>query len=272
MIDLGPWVIAELAALGLIVGFLAGLLGIGGGMIMVPFLNHILLSRGVPGDVAIKMAIATAMATIVFTSLSSVRAHHGRGAVRWDVVRRLAPAIVLGGLAASLGVFALVKGRVLAGLFGFFIGYTAWRMVRQAEAAPGGRLPGVAVQWSAGGAIGFLSGLVGAGGAFISVPVMSRWGIGMREVVGTAAALGFPIAVANGVGYIVGGWSVAARPTGSLGYVWLPALAIIAAASVLTAPRGAAMAHRWPVARLKRVFAALLATLGVYMLTIAFRG
>jgi uncharacterized membrane protein YfcA len=272
MIDLGPWVLAELVALGVIVGFLAGLLGIGGGMIMVPFLNHILLIRGVPADVAVKMAIATAMATIVFTSLSSVRAHHGRGTVRWDVVRRLAPAIMVGGLIASLGVFALIKGRVLAGLFGMFIGYTAWRMLRQADAPAGGRLPGPVGQWSAGGAIGFLSGLVGAGGAFVSVPVMSRWGIGMREVVGTAAALGFPIAVANGVGYVLGGWSVPDRPAGSLGYVWLPALAIIAAGSVLTAPRGAAAAHRWPIARLRRLFAALLAALGLYMVAVALRG
>jgi uncharacterized protein len=270
--DLGPWVLAELLSLGLIVGFLAGLLGIGGGMIMVPFLNHILLSRGVPADVAVKMAIATAMATIVFTSMSSVRAHHARGTVRWDVVRRLAPAIVVGGLAASLGVFALVKGRVLAGLFGLFIGYTAWRMVRQSDAVAAGHLPGTAGQWSAGGAIGFLSGLVGAGGAFISVPVMNRWGIGLREAVGTAAALGFPIAVANGLGYVIGGWSVADRPALSLGYVWLPGLAIIAAGSMITAPRGAAAAHRWPVARLRRIFAALLAALGLYMLTIAVRG
>jgi uncharacterized membrane protein YfcA len=267
-----PLLIAELALLGAVVGFLAGLLGIGGGMLMVPFLNVILVARGVSADVAVKVAIATAMSTIVATSLSSVRAHHARGAVRWDLVRRLAPAIVLGGLAASLGVFALVKGRLLAGVFGVFIAFTAWRMVRQSDTAVDGSVPGRGGQWTAGGAIGFLSGLVGAGGAFISVPILTRWGIGMREAVGTAAALGFPIAAASVVGYVIGGHGTAGRPPLSIGYVWLPALAVIATASVLTAPRGAAATHRWPVVRLKRVFAALLALLGAYMIGVAIRG
>ena len=115
-----PLLILELAALGLATGFLAGLLGIGGGMIMVPFISAMLGARGVAPGLAVKMAIATSMATIMFTSISSVRAHHKRGAVRWDLVLRLAPGIVLGGLLASLGVFALLKGRFLALFFGLF--------------------------------------------------------------------------------------------------------------------------------------------------------
>ena len=111
---LDPLLIAELALLGISTGFLAGLLGIGGGMIMVPFLSYFLGTRGVAPDLAVKMAIASSMATIMFTSISSVRAHHKRGAVRWDLVRTLAPGIVAGSLVGSLGVFALVYALVSA--------------------------------------------------------------------------------------------------------------------------------------------------------------
>ena len=114
---LEPLLIAELAVLGLGTGFLAGLLGIGGGMLMVPFITLILTGRGVAPDLSVKMAIATSMATIIFTSVSSVRAHHKRGAVRWDIVKGLAPGIVLGAAIASLGVFAVLKGSWLALFF-----------------------------------------------------------------------------------------------------------------------------------------------------------
>ena len=109
-----PLLVIELALLGLATGFLAGLLGIGGGMLMVPFITIIMSNRGVAPDLAVKMAIATSMATIIFTSLSSVQAHHRRGAVRWDIVKRLAPGIVVGSVMGSLGVFALLKGAYLA--------------------------------------------------------------------------------------------------------------------------------------------------------------
>ena len=120
-----PLLIIELALLGLATGFLAGLLGIGGGMIMVPFISAILAARGVAPGLSVKMAIATSMATIIFTSISSVRAHHKRGAVRWDVVKALAPGIVLGAMVASLGVFAVLKGSVLAFVFAIFVGFSA---------------------------------------------------------------------------------------------------------------------------------------------------
>ena len=126
--------IAELLLLGSATGFLAGLLGIGGGMLLVPFLTMILAHRGVPADLAVKMAIATSMSTILFTSLSSVRAHHRRGAVRWDLVRGLAPGIVIGGLLAGAGVFALLKGAWLAIFFALFVGFSATQMLRGQEA------------------------------------------------------------------------------------------------------------------------------------------
>jgi uncharacterized membrane protein YfcA len=269
---LDPVLIAELAALGLGTGFLAGLLGIGGGMLMVPFITIIMGHRGVASDLAVKMAIATSMATIIFTSVSSVRAHHKRGAVRWDIVRRLAPGIVMGSLLGSLGVFALLKGTVLAIFFALFVGFSATQMFLDRKPKPTRQMPGTAGQLSAGGAIGFISGLVGAGGGFVSVPFMTWCNISIHNAVATSAALGFPIAVANVLGYVVSGQSVQGLPDGSFGYIWLPALAVIAVCSVLTAPLGAKAAHNLPVKKLKRVFASILYLLAAYMLWKGLQG
>ncbi|MBS4011647.1 MAG: sulfite exporter TauE/SafE family protein [Roseovarius sp.] len=263
---LDPLLIAELVLLGLCTGFLAGLLGIGGGMIMVPFITAILTTRGVAADLSVKMAIATSMSTIIFTSVSSVRAHHRRGAVRWDIVRRLSPGIVAGAALASLGVFALLKGASLAMVFAAFVSFSATQMLLDKKPKPTRGMPGTAGQAAAGTAIGFLSGLVGAGGGFVSVPFMTWCNIAIHSAVATSAALGFPIAVANALGYVVAGRDVAGLPHGSLGYIFLPALAVIATASVLMAPLGVKAAHALPVKSLKRVFAALLYLLAAYML------
>ncbi|RIX85114.1 sulfite exporter TauE/SafE family protein [Acidovorax cavernicola] len=269
---LDPFLIAELAALGLGTGFLAGLLGIGGGMLMVPFITVIMSQRGVPADLAVKMAIATSMATIIFTSVSSVRAHHKRGAVRWDIVQRLAPGIVVGSLAGSLGVFALLKGTALAIFFALFVGFSATQMFLDKKPKPTRQMPGTGGQLAAGGTIGFISGLVGAGGGFISVPFMTWCNVAIHNAVATSAALGFPIAVANVLGYVLSGQSVQGLPAGAFGYIWLPALVVIAACSVLTAPLGAKAAHSLPVKKLKRVFASILYLLAAYMLWKGLRG
>ena len=264
--DLPLSLILELLALGLGAGFLAGLLGIGGGMLMVPFLTFILGQRGVAADLAVKMAIATSMATIMATSLSSVRAHHKKGAVRWDLVRGMAPGILAGGLLAGAGAFALVKGQALALFFALFVGFSATQMLRNRQPKPSRQMPGVGGQAAAGTGIGFLSGLVGAGGGFVSVPFMTWCNVPIHHAVATSAALGFPIAVANTVGYVVGGWNLPSALPGSLGYLYLPALALIACASVTMAPLGARAAHAMNVAQLKRAFAFLLYALAAYML------
>ncbi len=263
---LEPLLILELAAIGMGTGFLAGLLGIGGGMIMVPFLTQILAGLGAAPGLDVKMAIATSMATIIFTSVSSVRAHHQRGAVRWDLAKRLAPGIVLGSLIASLGVFAIFKGSYLAIFFGLFVGFSATQMLLNKKPKPSRQLPGPAGQVAAGGLIGFLSGLVGAGGAFISVPFMTWCNVNAHQAVATSAALGFPIAVANVAGYIVSGQGLDHLPAGSFGYLWLPGLGVIAACSVFMAPLGARAAHQLPVAKLKKIFASVLYLLAAYML------
>ncbi len=269
---LDPLLIVELAVLGLATGFLAGLLGIGGGMLIGPFMTIILSATGIGADLAVKMAIATSMATIMFTSISSVHAHHKRGAVRWDIVKGLAPGIVLGGAIASAGVFALLKGTALAIFFALFVGFSATQMFLDKKPKPSRQMPGKAGQVAAGSLIGFLSGLVGAGGGFISVPFMVAHNISIINAVATSAALGFPIALANTVGYVVSGASLPGLPPHSLGYVWLPALGVIACCSVLTAPWGAKMAHRLPVAKLKRVFALILYVLAAYMLWKGMQG
>jgi uncharacterized membrane protein YfcA len=264
--NLEPLLIIELALLGLSTGLLAGLLGIGGGMMMVPFITIILSGRGVGPDLAVKMAIATSMATILFTSISSVRAHHRRGAVRWDLVKGLAPGIVLGGAVASLGVFAILKGSSLALFFAGFVGFSATQMFLDKKPAPTRQVPGTGGLIGAGGVIGFLSGLVGAGGGFVSVPFMTWCNVAIHNAVATSAALGFPIALANVLGYIISGQSVQNLPPHSFGYIWLPGMTMIAMCSVLTAPLGAKAAHKLPVKQLKRVFASILYLLAAYML------
>ena len=261
-----PSLILELAILGIATGFLAGLLGIGGGMILVPFLTYLMGEQGVSPDLAVKMAIATSMATIIFTSVSSVRAHHKRGAVRWPLVQGLAPGIVLGSLIGSLGVFAFLKGSFLALFFACFVGFSATQMFLDKKPAPSRQVPGTAGLLGAGSFIGFLSGLVGAGGGFVSVPFMTWCNVAIHNAVATSAALGFPIALANVVGYIISGQNVANLPEYSFGYLWLPALVVIASCSVFMAPVGASAAHRLPVKQLKRVFASILYVLAAYML------
>ncbi len=264
--------IVELLALGLVAGFLAGLLGIGGGMLMVPILTMVFDHVGVPAGASVKMAIATSMATIMFTSLSSVRAHHLKGAVRWPIVGRMAPGILIGGLVGGAGVFALVKGQALALAFAVFVGYSATQMLRGRKPAAHRQMPGWAGQSAAGSGIGLVSGLVGAGGGFLSVPFMSWCNVPIHQAIATSAALGFPIALANTVGYVIGGWNMAPALPGAFGYLYLPALLLIACASVTLAPLGARAAHAMDVAQLKRVFALLLYALAAYMLWRAAKG
>ncbi len=255
-----------LIALGVSSGFLAGLLGIGGGMVMVPFITAIMSGQGVDADTAIKMALATSMAAIVFTSVSSVRAHHQRGAVRWDLVRVMTVGIVIGAAIASLGIFNVLKGRSLALLFAAFVGFSATQLFLDKKPKPGRTLPAALGLVGAGTVVGMVSGLVAAGGAFMSIPFMTWCNVPVIQAVATSAALGFPVALANVMGYTASGFGLPGLPPYSFGYIWLPALAVIASCSVLTAPWGASAAHRLPVARLKRVFALVLYMLAAYML------
>ncbi len=262
---LEPQLIAELLVIGLCTGFLAGLLGIGGGMIMVPFLTFILTAKGFPADYTVKMAVATSLATICLTSLSSVRAHHKRGAVLWPIVRLLAPGIVLGSIVGAQFAAAL-PGKLLGILFAIFVAFSATQMFIDRKPKPSRTLPGHLGTFSMGWVIGMLSSLVGAGGAFVSVPFMTWCNVKIHDAVGTSSALGFPIALAGTLGYIWAGQNMPEMPPGSVGFLYLPGLVIISLASVCTAPLGARTAHRMDIRPLKKVFASILYVLAAYFL------
>lgn len=262
---LEPQLIAELLLLGSVTGFLAGLLGIGGGMLMVPFMSFILTAKGYPADYTVKMAVATSLATICFTSMSSVRAHHRRGAVLWPIVRLLAPGILLGALVGAQLAVAL-PGKVLSVLFAVFVAFSATQMFLDRKPKPSRTLPGRLGTFSMGGVIGMLSSLVGAGGAFVSVPFMTWCNVKIHDAVGTSAALGFPIALAGTLGYIWAGQGMPEMPPGSIGYLYLPGLVVVSLASMCTAPLGARTAHRMDIRPLKKVFAVVLYVLAAYFL------
>ena len=252
-------------AIGAAVGFLAGLLGIGGGMVMVPMLFFVFTAKGLPAEHMMHLSLATSMATIVFTSLSSVRAHHQHDAVDWRVARAMAPGIVVGALAATL-VAGYVPTRPLAIFFTGFMFYAAAQMFFEIKPKPTRNLPGAAGLFGAGAAIGGFSSVLAAGGAFLSIPFLARCNVPLKRAIGTAAANGFPIAVAGTVGYVLNGLHVESLPEGSLGYVYLPALALIVVASMPLAPLGARLAHQLPVKRLRVVFALMLLAIALRML------
>ncbi|HSI53962.1 MAG TPA: sulfite exporter TauE/SafE family protein [Ramlibacter sp.] len=260
-----PRLIAELALLGLATGFLAGLLGIGGGMLMVPFITFILASKGFPPEYTVKMAVATSLATICFTSLSSVRAHHKRGAVIWKIVWLVAPGIVVGALIGAQVAVAL-PGKMLSILFAIFVAFSATQMFLNRKPKPTRTLPGWLGTFSMGGLIGLLSSLVGAGGAFISVPFMTWCNVKIHDAVGTSSALGFPIAFAGTLGYIWAGQDMPQMPPGSIGYLYLPGLVVVSLASMTMAPVGARTAHRMDIQPLKKLFALVLYALALYFL------
>jgi uncharacterized membrane protein YfcA len=250
-------------------GYAAGLLGIGGGMVLVPFITMIFTAEGFPPGLVVHMAIATSLATIMFTSLSSVRAHHRHGAVQWRIVALLAPGIVLGSLLGPW-IGKQMNTTTLSLLFALFVAFSAAQMLRHTKPAAGRELPASAAMFAAGGVIGTLAGLVGAGGGFISVPFMTWCNVRVHQAVATSAALGFPIALAGTLSNIYVGWPEPGLPPYSLGFVYVPALAVIVAASMVMAPLGARMAHRMDVAGLKRIFAVVLFALAGYMFYHAF--
>ncbi len=250
------WIIGYLV-LGAVAGFFAGLLGVGGGAIMVPVLALMFAAQGMPADHLMHLALGTSMAAIVFTSISSLRAHHRHGAVRWSIVKTIAPGILLGTFAGAQ-LASAIPTRPLAIFFAVFMSYVAFQMLANIKPKPSRQLPGSAGMFAVGGGIGAISALVAIGGGSLSVPFMTWCNVKMHEAIGTSAAIGLPIAVAGTAGYLVGGFGAAGLPAGSFGYIHLPALAACVAMSTLTAPVGAKAAHKLPVATLKKIFAGVI--------------
>lgn len=253
-------------AIGAAVGFLAGLLGVGGGMITVPMLVFVFTAKGFPSDHMMHLALATAMATIPFTSASSVRAHHVRGGVDWGVVLGMLPGLALGALFGAL-VAGMVPSRPLAIFFTAFIFYAALNMFRSAPPRAARQLPGRVGLGIAGAVVSFLASFLAAGAAFMTIPFMVWCNVPLKRAIGTAAALGFPLALASSAGYVYAGWQAPGLPAGTLGFIYLPALVLVVATSVLTAPWGARVSHRLPVRRLRTVFGLLLLVLALRMLS-----
>ena len=252
-------------ALGAVVGFMAGLLGIGGGGIMVPVLTTVFLWQGVAADKVVHLALGTSMASIIITSLSSMRAHHAKHAVLLQVVKNMSPGVVVGAFAGTF-LAAYLSTIVLAVFFALFMAYVALQMYIDKQPQPSRTLPSILGLSATSAGIGVVSALVAIGGGSLTVPFLVWSNISIKIAIGTSAAVGFPIAVAGAVGYFINGWSVAAAQEYTLGFVYIPAVIAISVLSYFTAPLGAGVAHRLPVARLKKIFALVLVALSMNML------
>jgi len=253
--------------IGALAGLLAGLFGIGGGLVIVPALNLIFVSfvQQIPAGSRMHFAIGTSLSVIVLTSLSSLRAHHRRGAVRWMAFRRLVPGILAGGFAGAVLADAS-SNRLLQSVFGVLLVMIAIYMMLGYRPSASRSLPDTKGCSVAGFAIGTVSALAGIGGGVMTVPFLVWCTAPIRIAVGTAAACTFPVALAGAIGFLVMGAGAAPDSTASTGYVFWPAVVGISAASVILAPVGARLAHSLPVERLRQGFALLLVFVGLRML------
>ncbi|GFM32877.1 sulfite exporter TauE/SafE family protein [Desulfovibrio subterraneus] len=256
-------------ALGAVAGILAGLLGIGGGLVIVPMLHFAFQWQGLPVEHQMHMALGTSLATIIMTSVASYRAHDKLGAVRWDIFRSITPGIIVGTLLGSWLAARMSTG-ILKVVFVCFLYYVATQMLMGIKPKPTREIPGTTGIFGAGSIIGCVSSIVGIGGGTLTVPFMTWCNVQMHVAIGTASAIGLPIALAGTLGYVVNGWGVAGLPDWTIGFVYIPALLGIIAASVLTAPFGARLAHSLPVSKLKRIFAILLYAVATKMLLSLF--
>ena len=252
--------------LGIFTGIFAGMLGIGGGLVMVPTLAVMFSAQaGFPPEEVLHMALGTSMATILFTSISSLRAHHQHQAVLWKVVIQITPGILFGTVLGTL-IASRVPAKPLALFFTVFVCAIALQMVLNLKPKPSRELPGTGGVFAVGTGIGAMSSLVAIGGGAFTVPFLTWCNVNVQKAIGTSAAVGFPIAIGGSLGYIYNGWGHVDLPPWSLGFVYLPALAWMVPPSMLFAPLGARLAHRLPVATLKRIFAGLLVLLAAKML------
>ncbi|HET8708420.1 MAG TPA: sulfite exporter TauE/SafE family protein [Pseudomonadales bacterium] len=250
--------------LGIFAGLLSGLLGVGGGIVVVPVLIITFRLLGFSSDVLTHMAVGTSLGTILMTSLSSVRHHHLNKAVIWPLVCSMGAGMLLGALMGAFLADAL-KGRVLQWLFGGFAEIIAFQMALGLKPKGARQLPGKGIQVLVGVVVGAISAVFGIGGGSLTVPYLTWCNIRIQQAVGTSAACGWPIALSGAAGFIYTGWNKT-LPAWSVGYIYLPALVGIAVTSIIFAKWGAQYAHKLPEAKLKKIFSAVLALVGLKLL------
>lgn len=248
---------------GAFAGIIAGLLGVGGGIVMVPVMTIVLALLSVAPDVSMHMAVASSLAVINATALVSSRAHARRDALDFAIVRRWGPFVALGALAGAL-VARYLSGDFLRLLFASLAMLVGLRFLLARQRAAGRLQLGHAGQRCCAGAIGLLSSWLGIGGGTFSVPLLHANGLAVHRAVGTSSLIGLFIALPATAGYIAGGLGMAGRPAGSLGYLYLPAVAVLTLSAMLLTPIGARLAHRLAQHRLRQVF-------GVFLLLAAAR-
>lgn len=252
--------------LGALVGTLAGLLGIGGGLIIVPVLVAVFSHQGFAADITMQLALGTSLASIIATSISSVYSHHKHGAVLWSAATKLAPGILIGAWCGALFASNL-SSETLKPIFAFFelmvAGYILWG----GKTRPHNTAPSLLNYGLSGSIIGFVSSLVGIGGGTMSTPWLVWHGKSIHKAIATSASLGFPIAISGSFGYLASGWNHPDPPEYATGFIYLPALGGIVLSSIFFAPLGAGLAHKMDVKQLKKIFALLLIALAIYLLS-----
>lgn len=251
--------------LGTFVGFMAGLLGIGGGGILVPILTSIFLSQGIAIDNVVHLALGTSMASMVITTFSSFRSHNAKGGVVWKAVKGMVPGIILGTFFATF-LASYLSSLFLGVFFALFMAFVSIQMFLNKKPKPSRELSRNTGLFIAGSGIGAISALVSIGGGSLTVPYLTWQNIEIKKAIGTSAAIGLPISIAGTIGYLINGWSSSSPNDYIFGYVYLPAVALISITSFITAPYGAQMAHKLPVSILKKIFAVLLVLLSIKML------
>ncbi len=251
--------------LGAVVGFFAGLLGVGGGGIMVPVLTSYFLYKNVPVESVVHLALGTSMASIIMTSASSLYAHQSHQGVVWKIVKTMTPGVLVGTFVATYLV-TQISSRHLAIFFALFMTYVSIQMFLNAQPKASRTTPGKVGLLTAGSGIGAISAVVAIGGGSLTVPFLAWHNIPLKKAIGTSAAIGFPIAIAGTLGYLINGWNSAYQQNYLFGFIYLPAVVLISIVSYFTAPLGARLAHKLPVPVLKKVFAVFLLLLGAKML------
>jgi len=252
-------------AVGAIAGLLAGLFGIGGGMVIVPVLVLTFAAQGISESVLTHMAVATSLATIVFTSISSVREHHKNGAVDWSLVGPMSVGIIVG-TALGVSLITSVPGPVLQKIIGVFALLVAIKMYFGLDPKRDGSRPGHAGLIGAGGVVGFGSSWVANGGGTFTVPYLTWMQVPMRQSVATSAACGLPIALTGALSNVLAGWNHVDLPAWTTGFLYWPAIGGIVLTSVPFAKVGARLAHRLDQTLLKKAFALLLVVVGLRFL------